>query len=373
MKLKTHHTIHLLLIIIACSCAHQIKRLHLAVVPEKLTTTIQLPTTKGKSFEVLYFLCGHIIIKQNNEAFFLDPFFTIQPIAKLPFGKMKSKTKAHDRWRETIKNTMGFESVQAGLVSHSHYDHLMDLPTMLCAKDFPNLKTVYGNDLMPQMLQNYKNEGVLLEPLTKKDVYDPFLKQPADTKQLWRKLTDNSRFLAIETHHAPQALGHLFMSGKFREKRFQKHLKPPSGAVGNFTWTVGTSYAFLVDMLSGNDTIRLYIQTSASKGPDNGMPPPADLKQKKVDLMILCYASTPGVELYPQYLIDKMKEGKNTYPPILMVHWEDFFKARKKPKLVALTNPGKTRARWMEALHEKDTIEKYITMPRPGTLVTVKY
>ncbi len=365
------------LLLLLISCARDIRKLHVpGIVPDALQTEIQLPSQKGKSLQLLYLGCGHMIIEQNGEAFFTDPFFSVQPIGKMA-GKVQTKKEYHERWHQHIKKTIGFESVQTGLVSHSHYDHLMDLPVMLTDHDFPNLKTVYGNAYLPKMLTSFQNEGVTLQPLHDDEVFNPCT-EPSDSKHQWMPLTSNSKFLPIQTHHAPHAAGKLFMSRAMKakqEKYFREKLKDPYAKIGNFKWTVGTSYAFLVDWFNGSDTVRLYIQTSASRSP-NGLPPVAELKKKKVDLVILCYASTPNVRKYPQYLMEALK--KDGYPKILMVHWEDFFTDQSTfgpAKLVRGTNPRKVLRRWKDALNVEDnaSLTNYISMPRPGTMVTIRY
>lgn len=364
-----------LLLLIAC--AHDISTLRVpGIVPDALQTEIQLPSQKDKSLQLLYLGCGHMIIEQNGEAFLTDPFFSVQPPGKM-VGKVQTKKEYHERWQQHIKKTIGFESVQTGLVSHSHYDHLMDLPVMLTDHDFPNLKTVYGNAYLPKMLTNFQNEGVTLQPLLDDQVFNP-CENPSDSKHQWMQLTTNSKFLPIQTHHAPHAAGKLFMSRPMKakqEKYFRDKLTEPYAAIGNFKWTVGTSYAFLVDWFNGPDTLRLYIQTSASCSP-NGLPPAAELKKKKVDLVILCYASTPNVRKYPEYLMDALKKGG--YPKILMVHWEDFFTdqtAYGPAQLVRGTSPRTVVKRWKKALNVEDnaSLTNYITLPRPGTMVTIKY
>ncbi len=366
----------LLLLLIACS--HDIYKLRVSgIVPDGLQTEVQLTSQKGKSLQLLYLGCGHMIIEQNGEAFFTDPFFSIQPTKKM-VGKVQTKKEYHERWHQHIEKILKFKSVQTGLVSHSHYDHLMDLPLMLTDHDFPNLKTVYGNAYLPKMLTNFVNEGVILQPLTDSEVFNPCEENPADSKHQWMPLTTNSKFLAIQTHHAPHALGKLFMSRPMREKQekyFKENLTQPYAEIGNFKWTVGTSYAFLVDWFNGTDTIRLYIQTSASR-PPNGLPPPEELKKKKVDLVILCYASTPNVRKYPEYLMDALKA--KDYPKIVMVHWEDFFTNQQiygPAKLVPGTKLRRVVRRWKKALDVQDnsSLTEYITMPRPGTMVTIRY
>jgi hypothetical protein len=292
-------------------------------------------------------------------------------------GKVQTKKESYGCWQQHIKNTIWFNNVQTGLVSHSHYDRLMDLPVMHAHHDFPNLKTVYGNAYLPKMLTHFQNEGVTLQPLQDEEVFSP-CEASSDSNYQWLPLTTNSKFLPVQTHHAPHALGKLFMSRPMKARKenyFRKKLIEPYAAINNFKWTVGTSYAFLVDWFNGADTVRLYIQTSASRSP-NGLPPAAELKKKKVDLVILCYASTPNVRKYPQYLMDALKS--DDFPKIIMVHWEGFFTEQTtygSSRLVRATNPRAVVKRWKKTLNVKEnsSLPKYITLPRPGTLVTIRY
>jgi hypothetical protein len=225
------------------------------------------------------------------------------------------------------------------LVSHTHYDHVMDLPTLLHDHYFQNLEVIYGNRYLPKMLTNFQKEGPRMDSLTRSVVYDPA--QSGDNEMKWIDVTPHIRFLAIRSDHAPHTRHKLFMSKPLKPGYFEKNLTWPGDKVGAFKWTVGDSYSFLVDFIQ-RDTLRVFIQTSASQHPA-GLPPQAELKKKAVDLAIMCYASAPNVDDYPSKWIDWMQPKK-----LMLIHWEDFFREPRSEldvKLVRLNSTKKVRRR----------------------------
>ena len=155
------------------------------------------------------------------------------------------------------------------------------------------------------------------------------------------------------------------MSKPLKDGYFETKLVWHTDKVGAFKWTVGSTYAFLVDFIQ-EDTLRVYIQTSASNYP-NGLPPKTELDRKQVDLAIMCYASALNVDDYPNKWIEWMQPKK-----LVLVHWEDFFRESRiddDQKLVRGTKPSKVRKR-IDALGKK---RDYFVMPRPGTRMEVTY
>jgi hypothetical protein len=357
----------LLCLFVAASCSHKLTMQGFHRFVPGGNEVVAWEGTPKPQLEVLYLGSGHMIVKSGGEAFFTDPFFSIQPMPNLFLRKMKSDADYLKHWKQRIDSTVGSENVKTGLVSHSHYDHLMDLPLILDQKVFPKLNAVYGNPNMPIMLSHFQSKDVALNGLSSDKVYEP---GRTDTKWDWITVSGELLFLPISTEHASQALGHLFMSGEFKPDYFEKHLTEAYSKVGNFKWTVGESYAFLVDIGPENNKIRLYIQTSASGYP-KGLPPAEELYEKSVDLAILCYASTQNETDYPGFLLEALKTEAG-YPQVMMVHWEDFFTDHKgytrEPRLVALTRPKKVRKRWDALGLSPDNV----VMPRPGALVTFK-
>lgn len=304
--------------------------------------------------------CGNLFLEKDGNAVMLDPFFSNQGFLKM-LGKVKTKPALYELWKSNLQHHVSKLSVHAALVSHTHYDHVMDLPSLLHDQYFPRMEVVYGNALLPEMMTNFRNKGTRIEPLTASQVVE----SATDQQYEWISVGANIRFLPIKSTHAPHTKHKLFMSKPLKPGYFKKHLVWPGDKVGTFKWTLGDTYSFLVDFL-GSDTLRVFVQTSASEHPA-GLPPAAELKRKNVDMAIFCYASSMNVSNYPNVFVDFIQPTK-----VMLVHWEDFFKeprTTRDVKLVRQTNPKKVRARIDKLGKKRD----YFTMPRPGTKVIVSY
>jgi hypothetical protein len=202
---------------------------------------------------------------------------------------------------------------------------------------------------------------VKLESLSNEQIYQPTISN--DTQYQWINVTPSIRFLAIESNHAPQTGHKLRFNKPLDVDYFKENLVWPDAKLKASKWTAGTTYSFLVDFIQG-DTLRMFIQTSASQYPF-GRPPKEELQKKKVDVAVLCYASILNVKDYPKAIVDDLTPSK-----LVIVHWEDFFKeprADDDVKLVRKTNPKKARRRFDELKKKKD----FFVMPKPGTRIQI--
>jgi L-ascorbate metabolism protein UlaG (beta-lactamase superfamily) len=350
----------LFILALCSSCAHKISKFYPEIVPKKSNVTLPIGKTGKHTVNLSYFGCGNMIIEQGDEAIVTDPFFSNQGFLKM-IGKVETKPDLYELWKSRVQTLASKGSVKTGLVSHTHYDHVMDLPTILQAHYFTKMETVYGNSYLPQMMVNFVKEGVKMEVLKNEQIYQPTIAN--DTQYEWINVTPRIRFLAIESNHAPHTKKKLYMSKPLDAAYFKENLTWPNDKVKTRKWTVGTTYSFLVDFIQG-DTIRFFIQTSASQYP-YGRPPMEELKKKKVDVAVLCYASTLNVKDYPKAIVKDVNPSK-----LIIVHWEDFFKeprADDDVRLVRKTNPKKARKRFDELGKKRD----FFVMPKPGTKIQV--
>jgi L-ascorbate metabolism protein UlaG (beta-lactamase superfamily) len=288
-----------------------------------------------------------MIIEQDGDAIITDPFFSNQKWTKV-WGKVQTDPELFETWKSRVQTQASKGMVKAGLVSHTHYDHVMDLPSLLQAHYFPNMQVVYGNSYLPQMMVNFAKEGSRIETI-----------KPGE----WVEVTSKIRFLPIKSEHAPQTKRKLHMNGSFDAEYFKDQLTWSNEKLKTKKWTTGTTYSFLVDFIQG-DTIRFFIQTSASQYPA-GRPPKEELAKKKVDVAVLCYASTLNVTDYPKAIVSELNPSK-----LIIVHWEDFFRRPDSDddvKLLRKTNPGKARKRF-DALGKKPN---FFVMPKPGTKIQI--
>lgn len=327
------------------SCSHKVSKFYPEIIPRGLNTT--LPVGKGKhTVNLSYFGAGNMIIEQDGDAIITDPFFSIQKPLKV-LGKVQTRPDLFELWKGRVQSQTSKGSVRAALVSHTHYDHVMDLPTLLQSHYFNKMETVYGNSYLSKMMVNFKKEGVGIQEFSNE----------------WVNVTPKIRFLAIESSHAPQSGRKLYMNKPLDEDYFKENLVWPNDKIKAKKWTTGKTYSFLVDFIEG-DTIRFFIQTSASQFPD-GRPPKEELAKKNVDVAVLCYASTMNVDSYPKSIVRDINPSK-----LVIVHWEDFFReprADDDVKLVRKTNPKKARRRFDELGKKKD----FFVMPKPGTKIQI--
>jgi len=349
----------LIFLVVLTSCSHKISKFYPEIIPKQMNTT--LPVGKGQhKINLTYLGCGNMIIEQDGDAIITDPFFSNQKFLKM-LGKVQTKPDLFELWKGHVQSQASRGMVRAGLVSHTHYDHVMDLPTLLQSHYFNKMETVYGNDYLPQMMVNFAKEGVTLDGLSNEQIYQPTVSN--DTQYEWINVTPKIRFLAIESNHAPHTKRKLYMSKPLDAEYFKEHLTWPNDKLKARKWTVGTTYSFLVDFIQG-DTVRLFIQTSASQYP-YGRPPKEELQKKKVDVAVLCYASTMNVKDYPKSIVRDLNPSK-----LVIVHWEDFFREPSSDDdvmLVRRTNPKKTRKRFDELGMKKD----FFMMPKPGTKIQI--
>jgi hypothetical protein len=354
----------LIAIAVACvslGCTHKIDKFYPQIIPTAQVYPLPLVPNGKQKVSITYLGCGNIVLEHNGEAVMTDPFFSNQKLRAMA-GKIRTKEDMYRIWKQNLEGATSRSAVQAMLVSHTHYDHVMDLPTMLHEHYFQNLKVVYGNRYMPKMLTHFMKEGVKLDSLKKSQVYDPH--QPAKQGQ-WISVSPKLRFLPIRTNHAPHTKNKLYMSDTLDAGYFDKRLVWHNDKVRASKWTVGDSFAFLIDFIQG-DTLRVFVQTSASSLP-NGLPPESELKKKAVDIAVMCYASADKVDFYPNKWITAMNPKK-----LVLVHWEDFFKTPPVDdnyKLVRGTKPWKVRER-IDSLGRK---ANFFVMPRPGTRIDVTF
>lgn len=352
----------LVLLIGLNSCSHSITKFYPEIVPKKSDVVLPIQSNTHHEVNVVYLGCGNLVFEQNGEALITDPFFSNQKLLKL-LGKVQTKPLRYGTWKTNYEYFLSPSVVQGGLISHTHYDHAMDLPLLLEDRYFTNLKTIYGNTYFPTIMQNFNDEGVRLATLSNEQVYDPTVK--ADKSYEWISISPHIRFLPILSNHAPHSGKKLFMDKPLKAEYFDQHLIYSNSKTKAFKWSTGDTFSFLVDFID-TDTLRVFIQTSASQHPF-GYPPREELTKKKVDLAVLCYASALNVDQYPNALIDYIQPGK-----LMWVHWEDFFRTAKSfndQRLVRGTNPKKVRKRIDQMGKPKD----FFLMPKPGTRIKVKY
>jgi len=279
--------------------------------PRSLASEAEAFCCAGGSEEITlqYLGVGGWLIRFGGSALLTAPFFSHPSLWEVGLGRIETDTARVDAGLPPVSD------VQAVLVGHAHYDHLLDVPYVL-RRHAPQA-VVYGSQTAVHLLAGDPQ----LDPLRLREVES----RAGDGSKLgeWVVLPGGRiRFLPLLSGHAPHLFGiHLF-EGELREPAERL----PSRAWG---WVEGQNLAYLIDFLDpdGRVIFRLHYQDAAST-PPQGYPPPLELLEegRGVDLAIVCPPGFEQVEGYPEGLLSRLSPRW-----VLLGHWEDFFRPGTDP------------------------------------------
>jgi len=294
----------------------------------------------GSSIEtkIRYLGCGGLLMTNGESQILTDPFFSNPSILRAGLGKIRSDRSLIDRHLPNVSN------VKSILITHSHYDHLLDVPYIYLNKMDTSTTRIFGSETTKNIMSAVvSNTDQLIDIGTKVDQW------------IWLE-KDKVRVMPIRAEHAPHFYGVHLYKGKI-----QSPLKKiPSKAR---KWKEGTVFTYLIDFIQeGKIGMRLFIQPS-SCNPRAGFPPMSELKDRQVDVALLGSASYQYVHNYPNEIVKELNPKS-----IIVVHWEDFFrKYEKKQKGVRFTSLKK----FVRNL-KKDFPDIPFLIPEHGVTITVQ-
>jgi hypothetical protein len=282
-----------------------------------------------QNLQIKYLGVGGFLIQRGQDTVLTAPFFSNPSILRVGLWHIQADPARINAFLPPV------EDVQAILVGHAHYDHLLDIPYI--AQERAPQAQVYGSKTMKNILA-----AVLptkrLTALNAKAATHEELGQ-------WQYLPQGKlkaktiRLMAIKSGHAP----HLCLFGRrlclklYKGEVTQPLDRLPQTAWG---WKEGQTLAYLIDFLGKNGSVdfRIHYQDAASS-PPLGFPPPLvePGDNKRVDVIILCVPGFNKVNGYPEEII------KKTQPRfVVLAHWENFFTPRKGDPADLQVVPGGT-------------------------------
>ncbi len=267
------------------------------------------------------------LVERGGQSVLTAPLYSNPPLDDVLAGKALAVDEALIDERLPRAWT---ERTSAILVGHSHYDHLMDVPYVARSKA-PGA-VIYGSKTMTHLIASALPDRSRLRSVSGQVDYrmcqglETCEGDNAGQAGQWisvagdRALGPAVRVRALCAAHSPQFIGiGPLWSGCLHEDR-------PTLPVRADEWVLGDTLAWLVDFLEdGEPVFRVYFQDSPSN-PTRGYVHPDLLRQKGVDVAILCAGAFHEVRDNPQGILG------NTRPRhVLLGHWDDFFQSPREP------------------------------------------
>ncbi len=304
----------------------------------------------GAPLEIRYLGSGGHLIRRGSTAIMTAPFFSNPGLFRVGVGRISPDTARIDAAVEKIIENGGrLDDVQAILVGHAHYDHLMDVPRVW--REYTPHAKIFGSLTAKHILRGFDIPDDQIETLNS-------IAASRWTAGRWVVLGD-LRFMAIESEHAPHAFGIKVYGGEIREDLN----RPPRRAAG---YREGQTFAFLIDFLDpdGSVAFRIHYQDSASNAPLGYPPTLQGDDRRSVDVAIVCAASFSQVQGYPEGILRAVDARY-----VVMGHWEDFFISQEKPpRPVPMTDVAEFVARTERALPD----HARSVLPKPHALLRIE-
>ncbi|MFO0742486.1 MAG: hypothetical protein U0270_41820 [Labilithrix sp.] len=292
----------------------------------------------GGPLHIRYLGVGGFLVERGSDAVLTAPLFTRPTWLEVSGGTIASNPDVVAR----SLPAPAIANVRAVLVGHAHYDHLLDVPTVMLgaprATLFGNVSTrnvvaAYAPDRAPYCAGRpappgtiARNRVVALDDPGRSFVdYSlcPARRPPnAPAAGTWVQIPGAAmRILALCSDH-PEQVGPIhYAKGSVDTEQ----CTPPMRAA---EWLEGQTLAFLVDFLdpaSGAPVYRVFYQDAPTNAPV-GLVPAAVLREKRIDVALLCVGAYEHVNDAPtQTLL-----GLN---PRFAIggHWEDFLRPASEP------------------------------------------
>ena len=321
---------------------------------------VHLGSTSEDSIVLHYTGCSGFMIKYKDQAVLHDPFFSNLSQSEVFFQQNKLDTGRINTFFKSYfpsaKDEFGL--IKLLLISHTHYDHMLDAPYVYY--NFLNKDSVkmLGSSNMVQIMNYTAPNGTdsnrifsIENDLTSKD----------SKGQSYSSDNGKIRVLPIHSQHA----SHFYCIHLFKGE----NKKPPQKGC---QWKEGVNISYLIDFLDNQDSIkfRMYIAGSSSSAPA-GCLPQTVIKEHPIDLAITCVASHAYVKNYPQGLLENLNPKH-----IILSHWENFFRTgdqlQEQAMVVPLTSL-KNFFKKMDKVSYKDQKKPSWTLPNPETKMVIHF
>jgi len=238
-------------------------------------------------------------------------------------------------------NAAAGPNIEAILVGHAHYDHLLDVEPVV--RRISGTPRVSGSNTDPTVYGSRSAANILAGGLAKLQAVNPIAITPTTTPQ-WTCVNGGAiRFVAIESSHAPNSVV-MGVPITISQGTVDKPLRNlPRRARG---WKKGRTFAYMIDFMNtaGGVDFRIYYQDAAHvpdlshspiSFPGLGLGPVVD-----VDVAIICVANFNYADGYVERIRDVINPRQ-----YVLGHWENFLgrhrDSEKDLYAIKVTDPEK--------------------------------
>jgi hypothetical protein len=292
-----------------------------------------------EAVQVKYLGVAGFLIQRGGDVVLTAPLYSNPDLAQEVLSPIRPRRDRIDRFHPATP------PVDAVLVGHAHYDHLMDVPYVWERSGRP---PIYGSSTMKNILAAYNGQAadgfpapVPVLPPEKVIALDDPARFKVDARHCagtlqsrgsagsecglwpmqageWEQVTPTLRIRALCARHPPQ-LGGVIHQGPGCTNAPRTALP---ARVGDYL--EGPPLTYLIDFLDapgGRPAFRVYFQDVPTDG-RLGQVPDELIAERAVDLALLCVGTWNVVEHEDAFHI-----VRNTRPQhVILGHWEDFFR-----------------------------------------------
>ncbi|HYN81084.1 MAG TPA: hypothetical protein VES88_06245 [Gemmatimonadaceae bacterium] len=269
--------------------------------------------------DVTYLGTSGILVRYRGAALLAAPFFSKPPLKRVVLSLMAAGSSRLTPDTALIERFLpvAADSASAILVGHGHYDHLLDVPYI--ANHRAKSARIYGGPSIRHMLMG---DASLRAGSGSRLIAIPTERAGTrDRAGTWIYTRDRRfRFMPLVATHAP-TVKRLGTSYRFAPGRLSRDLRSLPATASD--WKLGEPYAYLIDVLAPRDTtprFRIYYQDAPSE-PPHGFPDRATLEARRVDLAVICAATSTYLRNTPDSLL-KVLAPRN----VMVTHWESLFR-----------------------------------------------
>lgn len=244
-----------------------------------------------------------IHINNGQSSVLIDPYYS-----NIPWWHLVWPNKDNPDQKNINQYLPPVENLKAILVSHSHFDHAMDLAYILTV--VPEETRIFGSKTLGHMLHAVDSDIEIIEPtVSSEQEQDQEQQQETD----WIEISPELRVLPFRSAHAPHVFGHTVSAGRVQENLSEV----PDYALA---WKAGQVFSFIIEIKSISGTAyRIFYQGSASDFPQ-GRPSDAALGNGPIDLAIVPVASYRQYDNYPGEILALLNPRA-----VMLIHWDNFF------------------------------------------------